>query len=241
MSHAAVITERGSTGRTIHHPESRDDRAKGGIGPQPYCSLPYGLRSLVIISAYRARRSAELFVGLRSATRRIDSVRPNCVRRVTCGSATVHKYPCTWLSAACDRSCTSSSDEDEEKHLEEQRRERFAQHTIAGLYSFRPIFRASPSVTIMTMSNNTIITVPQIAIRCLTFVINAFVLRHVSQNEIGVTNVRLLLLESTILFLSREAFRRACLTNTLNHNWPKVINIIWLSYGINFSCLPHYN
>lgn len=72
----------------------------------------------------------------------------------------------------------------------------------------------------------------KIAFRCLTFVINAFVLRHVSQNEIGVTNVRLLLLESTILFLSREAFRRACLTDTLHHNWPKVINLIWLSYEI---------
>ncbi|XP_025416650.1 protein RFT1 homolog isoform X2 [Sipha flava] len=72
----------------------------------------------------------------------------------------------------------------------------------------------------------------QIAIRCLTFVINAFVLRHVSQNEIGITNVRLLLLESTILFLSREAFRRACLTDTLHHNWLKVINLIWLSVPI---------
>lgn len=57
-------------------------------------------------------------------------------------------------------------------------------------------------------------------------------LRHVSQNEIGVTNVRLLLLESTVLFLSREAFRRACLTDTVHHNWSRVINLIWLSYGV---------
>lgn len=57
-------------------------------------------------------------------------------------------------------------------------------------------------------------------------------LRHVSQNEIGVTNVRLLLLESTILFLSREAFRRACLTDTVHHNWIRVINLIWLSYDV---------
>lgn len=72
----------------------------------------------------------------------------------------------------------------------------------------------------------------KIAFRCLTFVINAFVLRHVSQNEIGVSNVRLLLLESTVLFLSREAFRRACLTDTVHHNWRRVINLIWLSYVI---------
>ncbi|XP_050543409.1 protein RFT1 homolog isoform X2 [Daktulosphaira vitifoliae] len=69
----------------------------------------------------------------------------------------------------------------------------------------------------------------QIGFRCLTFVLNACVLRHVSQDEIGITNVRLLLLESTVLFLSREAFRRACLTATTQHDWPKVINLIWLS------------
>ncbi|XP_039287044.1 protein RFT1 homolog [Nilaparvata lugens] len=42
-------------------------------------------------------------------------------------------------------------------------------------------------------------------------------------------NVRLLLLESTILFLSREAFRRACLSKTVNHNWTQVINLLWLT------------
>ncbi|KAJ9583564.1 hypothetical protein L9F63_022098 [Diploptera punctata] len=42
-------------------------------------------------------------------------------------------------------------------------------------------------------------------------------------------NVRLLLLESTILFLSREAFRRACLTKTTEHNWAQVINLLWLT------------
>uniref|UniRef100_A0A1B6KM47 Protein RFT1 homolog n=1 Tax=Graphocephala atropunctata TaxID=36148 RepID=A0A1B6KM47_9HEMI len=69
----------------------------------------------------------------------------------------------------------------------------------------------------------------QIMFRCLTFLMNAFVLRHVEQAVIGVMNVRLLLLESTILFLSREAFRRACLTNTTAHNWAQVINLLWLT------------
>ncbi|XP_075229849.1 man(5)GlcNAc(2)-PP-dolichol translocation protein RFT1 [Lycorma delicatula] len=69
----------------------------------------------------------------------------------------------------------------------------------------------------------------QILSRSLTFLMNAFVLRHISQAVIGVMNVRLLLLESTILFLSREAFRRACLSKTVDHNWVQVINLLWLT------------
>ncbi|PSN56321.1 Protein RFT1 [Blattella germanica] len=69
----------------------------------------------------------------------------------------------------------------------------------------------------------------QILFRCVTFGLNAFVLRHVSQSVVGVMNVRLLLLESTILFLSREAFRRACLSKTTEHNWAQVINLLWIT------------
>lgn len=69
----------------------------------------------------------------------------------------------------------------------------------------------------------------QIGFRVITFLLNAFVLRNISQAVVGVMNVRLLLLESTILFLSREAFRRACLSKTTEHNWPQVINLIWLT------------
>nr|CAD7572183.1 unnamed protein product [Timema californicum] len=69
----------------------------------------------------------------------------------------------------------------------------------------------------------------RILFRCVTFVLNAFVLRHVSQDVVGVMNVRLLLLESTILYLSREAFRRACLSKTTDHNWAQVINLLWLT------------
>ncbi|XP_069690286.1 man(5)GlcNAc(2)-PP-dolichol translocation protein RFT1-like [Periplaneta americana] len=68
-----------------------------------------------------------------------------------------------------------------------------------------------------------------IIFRFVTFGLNAFVLRYVSQSVVGVMNVRLLLLESTILFLSREAFRRACLSKTTDHNWAQVINLLWLT------------
>lgn len=69
----------------------------------------------------------------------------------------------------------------------------------------------------------------QVGFRVVTFLLNAFVLRNISQDVIGVMNVRLLLLESTILFLSREAFRRALLSRTTEHNWPQVINLLWLT------------
>jgi len=69
----------------------------------------------------------------------------------------------------------------------------------------------------------------QVMFRFVTFGLHAFVLRHVTQSVVGVMNVRLLLLESTVLFLSREAFRRACLTMTTEHNWAQVINLLWMT------------
>lgn len=72
----------------------------------------------------------------------------------------------------------------------------------------------------------------QIIFRCVTFILNAFIIRHVGPNVLGIMNVRLLLLESTILFLSREPLLKACLTNTKSHNWAQVINQIWASVPI---------
>ncbi|XP_050311216.1 protein RFT1 homolog isoform X2 [Anthonomus grandis grandis] len=46
-------------------------------------------------------------------------------------------------------------------------------------------------------------------------------------------NVRLLLLESTILFLSKEPLLKACLTNAKSHNWAQVVNLIWLSVPLS--------
>ncbi|KAK0084300.1 hypothetical protein PV325_007295 [Microctonus aethiopoides] len=72
----------------------------------------------------------------------------------------------------------------------------------------------------------------QIFCRGITFLLNAFVIRHVGEEVLGVMNVRLLLLESMILFLSREPFFKACLTNSVNHNWAQVINLLWLTIPI---------
>lgn len=73
----------------------------------------------------------------------------------------------------------------------------------------------------------------QILFRCITFILNAFIIRTVGQDVLGIMNVRLLLLESTILFLSKEPLLKACLTNAKQHNWAQVINLIWLSVPIS--------
>lgn len=71
----------------------------------------------------------------------------------------------------------------------------------------------------------------QVMFRVLTFLMNAFTLRFVSKELIGVVNVRLMLLYSTLVFLSREAFRRACLSGSsgAGHNWRQTINLLWLT------------
>ncbi|XP_017786154.1 PREDICTED: protein RFT1 homolog [Nicrophorus vespilloides] len=73
----------------------------------------------------------------------------------------------------------------------------------------------------------------QIIFRCITFILNAFIIRVVGQEVLGIMNVRLLLLESTLVFLSREPLLKACLTDTKSHNWTQVINQFWLSVPIS--------
>ncbi|KAG5335303.1 RFT1 protein, partial [Acromyrmex charruanus] len=89
-----------------------------------------------------------------------------------------------------------------------------------------------PNILKSSLENASFSIVFQIFCRCVTFVLNAFVVRHVGQAILGVINVRLLLLESMILFLSREPFVKACLTNTAEHNWAQVINLLWLTLPI---------
>ncbi|XP_064422197.1 protein RFT1 homolog [Latimeria chalumnae] len=69
----------------------------------------------------------------------------------------------------------------------------------------------------------------QVLFRVLTFVLNAFTLRYVSKEIIGVVNVRLTLLYTTVVFLAREAFRRACLSVGTEQNWTQIINLLWLT------------
>ncbi|XP_008063849.1 protein RFT1 homolog [Carlito syrichta] len=69
----------------------------------------------------------------------------------------------------------------------------------------------------------------QVLFRLITFVLNAFILRFLSKEIIGVVNVRLTLLYSTTIFLAREAFRRACLSGGVQRDWNQTLNLLWLT------------
>uniref|UniRef100_G3QL08 Protein RFT1 homolog n=1 Tax=Gorilla gorilla gorilla TaxID=9595 RepID=G3QL08_GORGO len=69
----------------------------------------------------------------------------------------------------------------------------------------------------------------QVLFRLITFVLNAFILRFLSKEIVGVVNVRLTLLYSTTLFLAREAFRRACLSGGTQRDWSQTLNLLWLT------------
>ena len=71
-----------------------------------------------------------------------------------------------------------------------------------------------------------------IASKIITFALNAFVLRLISGHVLGIINVRLLLLVDSILFISREAFRKACLKKPENNDWKGTFNLVWLSVPI---------
>ncbi|XP_069418575.1 man(5)GlcNAc(2)-PP-dolichol translocation protein RFT1 isoform X2 [Ovis canadensis] len=69
----------------------------------------------------------------------------------------------------------------------------------------------------------------QVLFRLITFVLNAFILRFLSKEIVGIVNVRLTLLYSTTLFLAREAFRRACLSGAAQRDWSQTLNLLWLT------------
>lgn len=71
-------------------------------------------------------------------------------------------------------------------------------------------------------------TLLQVGLRITSFILNAFIVRHVSQEVFAVMTVRLHLLYSTGLLLSREAFRRAALSSKGSKEIHKVINLVWI-------------
>ncbi|KAM9969759.1 hypothetical protein ACTFIR_001595 [Dictyostelium discoideum] len=85
----------------------------------------------------------------------------------------------------------------------------------------------------------------QIISRLFTFIINTLVIVGVDDSIFGVSAIQYQLLSSIILFLSREAIRRACtrvnITDKLNNdnNLKSVINLSWLvlPIGIGLSMI----
>ncbi|XP_006169359.1 protein RFT1 homolog [Tupaia chinensis] len=82
----------------------------------------------------------------------------------------------------------------------------------------------------------------QVLFRLVTFVLNAFILHYLSKETVGVVNVRLMLLYSTIIFLAREAFRRACLSGGAQRDWNQTFNLLWLTVplGVFWSLILGY-
>ena len=68
----------------------------------------------------------------------------------------------------------------------------------------------------------------KIFFRFLHFFLNALVLRRIDGNLLGIANVRLQLLYTTILFLSREAFRRTIPKLPNSSSVQRYVNLIWL-------------
>ncbi|XP_019849739.1 PREDICTED: protein RFT1 homolog isoform X2 [Amphimedon queenslandica] len=80
----------------------------------------------------------------------------------------------------------------------------------------------------------------QVSLRVASFALNGFVLRYVHADLLGVVNLRLTLLYNTILFLSREPFRKAALSKTsTTRQWQYTFNLMWLPFlvGIVWSAL----
>lgn len=80
----------------------------------------------------------------------------------------------------------------------------------------------------------------QIASRIITFVLNILVVREIDTAVFGVFSVQYQLIMATILFLTREGFRRACQRSSINASGSssarnasqevaKVMNLAWLS------------
>ena len=73
----------------------------------------------------------------------------------------------------------------------------------------------------------------QVFFRIFTFLMNAFVLRHIAPEVLGLIYVRLNLLDDTIIFLSTEGFRLAGLGHKSGGSWQKTINLLWLSLPVS--------
>jgi len=91
----------------------------------------------------------------------------------------------------------------------------------------------SSSVVSSSLKSASLNMVTQVMFRLVTFAMNAFVLRHISRDVLGLVNVRLNLLDDTIMFLSKEGFRLACLGHKGKEGWQKVVNIMWLTVPVS--------
>ncbi|KAF8770062.1 Protein RFT1 like protein [Argiope bruennichi] len=89
------------------------------------------------------------------------------------------------------------------------------------------------SVAILAASCNIIL---QVLVRILSSLSNAIIFRFITKEALGVINVRLLLLYSTCHCLSREAFRRSCLSRFDKKSLEKKFNLLWMIIPVCLIC-----
>lgn len=75
----------------------------------------------------------------------------------------------------------------------------------------------------------------QFFLKIISFTLNMVIIRHLSKDMLGVINIRLFLLNTTVLFLSTEAIDNACLSKFEDRNWTHIINLSWLT--VPLACL----
>jgi oligosaccharide translocation protein RFT1 len=77
----------------------------------------------------------------------------------------------------------------------------------------------------------------QVLSRSFTFVLKAITLKYLQSSALlGIINVRLALLYTTLQFLSREPFRRACIgeiAKSDSKRYRKIVNTIWLGFFVS--------
>jgi oligosaccharide translocation protein RFT1 len=88
---------------------------------------------------------------------------------------------------------------------------------------------ANENIILSAIGTRTILNLLcKVLFRFLHFFLNGLVLRQIDVNIIGIANVRLQLLYTTILFLSREAFRRTVPKSNGLRSIHHYINLTWL-------------
>lgn len=103
-------------------------------------------------------------------------------------------------------SATEPADEEEEEEGEEERADREVRSSLNFL----------PKLVLSQVSG-----------RVLTFILNGILLRYVSRDSLGIINVRLLLIYSSVQFMSREPFRRSVSRNDIESNLQSTVTFIY--------------
>jgi oligosaccharide translocation protein RFT1 len=88
---------------------------------------------------------------------------------------------------------------------------------------------SNENIVLSAIGTRTILNlICKLLFRFLHFFLNSLIIHHIDPNIIGIANVRLQLLYTTILFLSREAFRRTVPKLTHLRSIHHYINLTWL-------------